>query len=145
MAATAAFPTDPARSWWGWGRTEEALPDAECAALAALLPGLPSEPLPVPELGGLELPPPRVGPPASLADRISDEPLQRAAHTYGKAYRDVVRALHGDFTAAPDLVAFPPRRGRGGGPARLGGLPRGRRDPVRRRQLRRRRRRVPRR
>ncbi len=107
MAATAAFPTDPARSWWGWGLTEQALPDSECTALGALLPGLPSRPMPVPEIGGLELPEPRISPPASLAHRVSATPPHRASHTYGKAYRDVVRALHGDLSAAPDLVAFP--------------------------------------
>lgn len=26
----------PARSWWGWGTTDRALPDHECVALAAL-------------------------------------------------------------------------------------------------------------
>ena len=28
-------------------------------------------------------------------------------HTYGKAFRDVVRALTGDFSPAPDAVAYP--------------------------------------
>jgi alkyldihydroxyacetonephosphate synthase len=31
----------------------------------------------------------------------------RVSHTYGKAYRDVVRALSGDLSAAPDAVACP--------------------------------------
>jgi len=31
----------------------------------------------------------------------------RAAHTYGKAFRDVVRALRGDLSNAPDVVAHP--------------------------------------
>ncbi|MGK5442754.1 FAD-binding oxidoreductase [Micromonospora sp. URMC 105] len=95
------------RSWWGWGRADQTLSDAECAALAAQLPGLPAEPLPVPELTRLTLALPRITPPAALAHRFSDAPLDRAAHTYGKAYRDVVRALHGDLTGAPDLVAHP--------------------------------------
>ncbi|GII25130.1 FAD-binding oxidoreductase [Planosporangium mesophilum] len=98
-------PTTRQRSWWGWGWSDQALPDDECVALAALVPGLPDRPLPTPAIG--ELAPPRVRPPASLADRISTTPPDRAAHTYGKAYRDVLRALHGDLTAAPDLVAFP--------------------------------------
>jgi alkyldihydroxyacetonephosphate synthase len=96
-----------ARSWWGWGRTDQALPDGECAALASLIPGLPAEPLPVPDLGRLDLAAPRIAPPVSLAALFSHDPEERAAHTYGKAYRDVVRALHGDLAAAPDLVAFP--------------------------------------
>jgi alkyldihydroxyacetonephosphate synthase len=95
------------RSWWGWGWSGEALPDDECAALGALLPGLPDRPRPVPALAELTLPTPRVRPPAALAPRVSTATADRAAHTYGKAYRDVVRALDGDLAAAPDLVAFP--------------------------------------
>lgn len=95
------------RSWWGWGRTAEALSDADCVATAALLGGLPADPRPVPRLTDLVLPPPRVTPPPSLAPRFSSAPPDRAAHTYGKAYRDVVRALSGDLAAAPDHVAFP--------------------------------------
>ena len=78
------------RSWWGWGWTEEALPDDECVALAALLPGLANRPLPVPVL---DLKDPRVRAPSALRCRVSAEPADRAGHTYGKAYRDVMRAL----------------------------------------------------
>ncbi|OEV31141.1 FAD-linked oxidase [Streptomyces nanshensis] len=95
------------RSWWGWGRRDQALPDSECAALATMIPGLPSAPLPVPDAAALTLAPPRLRVPGSLAHLVSDGTADRAAHTYGKAYRDVVRALHGDLAAAPDLVAFP--------------------------------------
>jgi alkyldihydroxyacetonephosphate synthase len=34
-------------------------------------------------------------------------PLARAMHTYGKSYRDVVRAFRLEFAAAPDLVLTP--------------------------------------
>ena len=93
------------RSWWGWGWTQEALTDDACAGLAAGLPGCATDPVPVPEVPALR--PPRVAPPAALADRFTEEPAVRAGHTYGKAFRDVVRALGGDLSAAPDLVAFP--------------------------------------
>jgi alkyldihydroxyacetonephosphate synthase len=95
------------RSWWGWGWSDQALPNGECVALGAMLPGLPEGPLAVPRMRDLALPTPRLRPPASLADRISTAPADRAGHTYGKAYRDVVRALHGNLAAAPDLVGFP--------------------------------------
>ncbi|MFD7446319.1 FAD-binding oxidoreductase [Streptomyces sp. NPDC059909] len=95
------------RSWWGWGTEDKALPDAECTALGALLPGSAAAPLPVPSVSALTLPRVRVTPPSALAPIMSAAPLDRAAHTYGKAYRDVVRALHGDLAAAPDQVAFP--------------------------------------
>jgi alkyldihydroxyacetonephosphate synthase len=95
------------RSWWGWGWVQDAIPDAECAALGALLPGLPAGPLPVPEIPSL--PEVRVTPPAALAPLVSASPADRAAHAMGKAYRDVVRALHGDHGRVPDLVARPAR------------------------------------
>ncbi|WP_432024611.1 FAD-binding oxidoreductase [Streptomyces parvus] len=97
----------PARSWWGWGDPGQALPDAECAELAALVPGAAGTALPVPSLASLELPPVRVSAPRALAHLVSGAPAVRAGHTYGKAFRDVVRALRGDLAAAPDLVAFP--------------------------------------
>lgn len=96
-----------ARSWWGWGWVESALTDAECRALAPFLPGLESEPAPVPRIADLTLATPRTAPPAGLARLMSNDPVHRAGHTYGKAYRDLVRALAGDFSAAPDLVAYP--------------------------------------
>ncbi|MXG28461.1 FAD-binding oxidoreductase [Streptomyces sp. YIM 132580] len=97
----------PSRSWWGWGDVDQALPDAECASLAALIPGAAASALPVPSVASLELPPVRVSAPATLARLVSSAPADRAAHTYGKAFRDVVRALYGDLAAAPDLVARP--------------------------------------
>ncbi|MFJ7330741.1 FAD-binding oxidoreductase [Streptomyces cyaneofuscatus] len=99
--------TAPARSWWGWGALDQALPDAECASLAALVPGAAESALPVPSIASLDLPPVRVSAPAALAHLASSAPADRAAHTYGKAFRDVVRALYGDMAAAPDLVARP--------------------------------------
>jgi alkyldihydroxyacetonephosphate synthase len=93
------------RSWWGWGTTDRALPDEECVALAAMLPGLPDRPRAVPRTADLVLPRSRVSPPTSLP--VSTDPGVRAAHTYGKAYRDVVRALLGDLRTAPDAVALP--------------------------------------
>ncbi|MEU8442848.1 FAD-binding oxidoreductase [Streptomyces microflavus] len=99
--------SSPARSWWGWGALDQALSDAECASLAALVPGAAGTPLPVPSIASLDLPPVRVGAPAPLAHLLSSAPADRASHTYGKAFRDVVRALYGDMAAAPDLVGHP--------------------------------------
>ncbi|MGH3748046.1 MAG: FAD-binding oxidoreductase, partial [Micromonosporaceae bacterium] len=96
-----------ARSWWGWGAEDAALTDAECRRLAPLLSGLSPDPVPAPQLSQITLPPSRLSPPATLAARFSTAPVDRAAHTYGKAYRDLIRALSGDFRNAPDLVAFP--------------------------------------
>ncbi|MGW8779353.1 FAD-binding oxidoreductase [Streptomyces sp. NPDC055796] len=100
-------PSRPRRSWWGWGTDDKALSDGECVALGALVPGAAGTPLPVPDLRSVDLPGARIAPPSSLARLMSDSPADRAAHTYGKAYRDVVRALRGELGAAPDQVAFP--------------------------------------
>jgi alkyldihydroxyacetonephosphate synthase len=70
-----------------------------------MLPGLPGRPRPVPGLGDLAILPSRLSPPSSLP--VTTDDGARAAHTYGKAYRDVVRALSGDLRGAPDAVAFP--------------------------------------
>jgi alkyldihydroxyacetonephosphate synthase len=96
------------RSWWGWGSVEQALSDVECAELAERvrpLLALDGQLAPVPSIP--DLPVPRVAPPDSLAPLFSTAPADRAGHTYGKAYRDVIRALRGDLTNAPDLVARP--------------------------------------
>jgi alkyldihydroxyacetonephosphate synthase len=62
--------------------------------------------LPVP-LEDVELPPPQLQAPASLAGICSSDVYDRAAHSYGKAYRDVVRGFRGRFDHPPDVVAFP--------------------------------------
>ena len=38
---------------------------------------------------------------------FSTDPYDRAAHTYGRSFRDLVRAFRRDYAHAPDLVAFP--------------------------------------
>ena len=95
------------RSWWGWGWAEAAVAGDELDALGvrvrALLP-LDGTLTPVPSPESLTVPPARVQPPPSLCT-VDD--AERVRHTYGKAYRDVVRALRGDFAVAPDVVAHP--------------------------------------
>ncbi len=95
------------RSWWGWGLTDAALSDDECRRYGSLIPDLATDPITPPEIADLDLPTCRATPPSSLREIFSSDPADRAGHTYGKAYRDVVRALHGDVSTAPDLVAHP--------------------------------------
>lgn len=103
------------RSFWGWGWADEALDDTRAsniAAAAASRMGDSSAPettslLAVPSVDDLDLAPPRITAPGSLATLATDDPYERASHTYGKSFRDVLRALLGDFGCAPDLVAFP--------------------------------------
>jgi len=99
------------RSVWGWGYEDQQLSarDAQEAAAgvrAHLGFGADDVEEPV-EASGLELPAPRLRAPASLAGICSDETADRAAHAYGKAYRDIVRAFRGRYDHVPDLVAFP--------------------------------------
>jgi alkyldihydroxyacetonephosphate synthase len=60
-----------------------------------------------PTIDEIELPEPRIAPPAALAELCTTEPYERAGHTYGKSFRDVVRAFQRDFSHPPDLVAHP--------------------------------------
>jgi alkyldihydroxyacetonephosphate synthase len=101
----------PSRRFWGWGY-EESGPDA--AQLSAVESGLRHflgvtelVPKPRPVLSSISLRPPRFEKPASLGSVLSDSAYDRAAHTYGRSYRDLVRATRGDFSNPPDFVAFP--------------------------------------
>ena len=99
------------RSWWGWGDVEAALSPDETTALVErarlLLPGHDFTDHPPPDPAALGLPAARVRPPASLAPRCSADPVDRAAHAHGKAFRDVVRNLEGRLEHVPDLVVRP--------------------------------------
>ena len=99
------------RSFWGWG-VEGAGPSEEQAqamvkTLSARLGVAPQALRPAPRIEDVSLPKPRCAPPDSLADICATQPLERALHTYGRSYRDIVRAVTGDFSPAPDFVAFP--------------------------------------
>ena len=99
------------RSWWGWGNTEEAVTGTEADALvertATLLPGHDLTDHQAPDPADLDLPTPRVHPPEALAALCATDPVTRAGHAHGKAFRDVVRNLTGRLDHVPDLVAYP--------------------------------------
>jgi alkyldihydroxyacetonephosphate synthase len=96
---------------WGWGwEDQQPGPDELRAAAAGIAEHLgfgEPDPEPFVPLEQVELPPPRIAPPASLADICRDDPYERALHAYGRAYRDIVRAFRGRFDNPPDLVAHP--------------------------------------
>ena len=46
-------------------------------------------------------------PEVSRPGLMTDDRHERLVHSYGRAYRDVVRAHRGAFSSPPDLVAFP--------------------------------------
>ncbi len=107
---TAGPMTAGTRSWWGWGYEEQAIGDDELRRLAGRLAerfGTEVTIVDAPTLDALDLRAPRVAPPDSIADWCSTSMDDRAGHTYGKSYRDLVRAVHGDLPNPPDVVAFP--------------------------------------
>lgn len=97
-------------SFWGWGYEEKLPGKAELERLAArvaLLDGSPPpEAAPFPARSSVRLSPPRLTVPESLASFSSQDDIARAGHTWGKAYPDLVRGFRGDFSRAPDFVAF---------------------------------------
>ena len=99
------------RSWWGWGWEDEAIGGESLEHLAAAIAGRPGfggvELRTPPLVDDLDLRPPRVAPPAALAVLCTDDPYERALHTYGRSFRDVVRAFAGDLPHPPDMVAYP--------------------------------------
>jgi alkyldihydroxyacetonephosphate synthase len=99
------------RSWWGWGWEEEALTTDQTEKLAAAIASrFDRTELPVrapADLSSIDLPAPRVEPPAAWASLFTDDRRERARRTYGRSYRDVVRGFRGELTHPPDLVAMP--------------------------------------
>jgi alkyldihydroxyacetonephosphate synthase len=99
------------RKFWGWGVAENDLSAGEIQALGKRMEqryGVKELTyLPPPRIEEISLRAPRVKPPTSLAHLCTDAPLERAGHTYGKAFQDVVRAYQRDFTNVPDWVALP--------------------------------------
>jgi alkyldihydroxyacetonephosphate synthase len=96
---------------FGWGREGEGLTaEEETTALAryrSLFKVDHFEQVSPPTLLQIELRRPRLSPPAVLAPLCSIDPYDRALHTYGKSFCDYARGLVGDYSNAPDVVAYP--------------------------------------
>jgi alkyldihydroxyacetonephosphate synthase len=106
-----ATATGRRRKHWGWGfedqqPSQSAVREAARAARERLGFAAAEAEQPLP-LDRVELPPPRLEPPESLAAICRQDAYERAAHAYGKSYRDVVRAFRGSFEHPPDVVAHP--------------------------------------
>jgi alkyldihydroxyacetonephosphate synthase len=99
------------RNRWGWGFADAVIGDEQARAAAAGLPalvGFAAAGLVAPVAAdALDLPAPRVAPPPALAAICSDDDADRAAHSLGKSYLDVVRALRARYEDVVDLVARP--------------------------------------
>jgi len=99
------------QKFWGWGWEGEGPSAEQQAGIAQLLEsrfGLAEVTIqPPPRLEDITLRPPRVSPPAALPPICSTSTFDRAGHSYGKAFRDVVRAFRRSYPNPPDVVAFP--------------------------------------
>jgi alkyldihydroxyacetonephosphate synthase len=99
------------RKFWGWGLEEQQPPHEEVERTVAGLrehfgfgPAEVERPV---ELEDVELPPSRLEPPATLAELCATDVYERASHSYGRSYRDLVRAFRGRFDHPTDVVARP--------------------------------------
>ena len=99
------------RSFWGWGYEGEGPDPLMVEVLLELLKerfGLDDyEDQPAPRIEDIELRPPRFALPDELAAFCSDARIDRISHSYGKAFRDLVRGLRGQYDNPTDYVAYP--------------------------------------
>jgi alkyldihydroxyacetonephosphate synthase len=103
--------TERRRSFWGWG-WEDKFPDDDgrrnLAQLAGMFLGVTDVELgDVPTEADIRVPAPRIEAPKHLSHLVSTDVRDRACHTYGRSYPDVVRGYQGDFSPAPDAVLRP--------------------------------------
>jgi alkyldihydroxyacetonephosphate synthase len=110
-ARVADAPAERRRKFWGWGHEGDGLTPAEIDFLARVVAGrfglddlTPADP---PDISELDLRRPRVEAPASIAAFSSTDPRDRAEHTLGKSFHDLVRGLRREYAHPPDLVAYP--------------------------------------
>ena len=97
------------KSVWGWGLADR-FPDREArvaiGAQATSLVGFAPPGVSDPSVERV-VPPARIEVPPALTHLVRADDDARARHTYGRGFPDLVRGYHGDFSAAPDVVAFP--------------------------------------
>jgi len=98
------------RSFWAWG-LESDHPTArqrdEMAQAMSRKYGVALQAPPMPTDADLNLRRPRIAPPDSLKEICSTDDHDRAVHTYGRSFRDRIRAFNADFPDPVDVVALP--------------------------------------
>ena len=98
------------KSFWAWGlESEEPTMEQmrEMAAKVSQQYGVNLEAVAPPKLSELTLRQPRISPPASIAQFCSTETHDRAVRSYGRGFRDRIRAFNRQFPNPPDVVANP--------------------------------------
>lgn len=101
---------DRQKSYWAWG-WEDKLPNDDdrrllLDRLGPYFNGVERDIKPYPSIEEAELPECRIDIPKALQHYCSNSDYDRACHTYGKNYADIMRGFMGDFSPAPDFVAF---------------------------------------
>ena len=99
------------RKFWGWGYEDQG-PNPEqqkrIAERMAARFGLGELTIvPPPRVEDLNLRAPRVKPPDSLAAICLSDTYERAFHSYGRGFRDIVRAFRRYYPNPVDVVAYP--------------------------------------
>lgn len=102
---------DQKRKHWGWGRTDFKIDQKALQKTIGMLHmahgSVANDPVNPQSIEELSIPAPRFTVSEKLSAYCTDDKYCRANHTYGKAFRDVWRAIRGQFDHAPDYVAFP--------------------------------------
>jgi alkyldihydroxyacetonephosphate synthase len=99
------------RKFWGWGYQDERIAPEERGALGQLmqfhLSGVHLQDTTEPELDEITLPAPRFAAPEAFEAILTADKYERAAHTYGRSTKDLLRGIQRDFSHPPDYIAFP--------------------------------------
>lgn len=98
------------RSFWAWGLEQDEPTEQQVRDAATRLSrryGVDVPPVMPPRAKDLRLRAPRITPPSSLAGICADDDHDRAVHTYGRSFRDRIRAYNLQFPNPPDVVAHP--------------------------------------
>jgi alkyldihydroxyacetonephosphate synthase len=101
--------------WWGWGDESKAFALADPKRFWSFLEqrfGPLGESAHLPSLHDIKLPPSRLEPNAvdaiqKAGGKLSIEHADRAVHTFGKGYRDLVRIRRGEIARPTDAVVCP--------------------------------------
>ncbi len=99
------------RNYWGWGYDDFQIPQENLDHFIMMMKNF----LQVKEFDAyepkavedLELRTPRFELSAELEEMCSSSNYERARHSYGRSYRDILRGVQGHFPNPPDYVAFP--------------------------------------
>ncbi len=103
------------RSFWGWGYKDYELDKSAIEQYKELLKaalGIKQfSSIDEPLIENIEIRKPRFELPDELQDLCTSDDQDRAAHSYGKSFRDIWRGSHGIFDNPPDYIAYPKTEG----------------------------------